>query len=293
MDNTPSEIKRVIAVGNFDGVHTGHMKVLKAAISIAEKKHLLSAAMTFYPLPRDFFGGEGTVKRITDEKTKSELILSSGINEHLIVKFDGKLAGRSSDGFTAMLKNDYDCDTVICGGNFRFGKNAAYGTEELKLSCEKYGIESVAVPYLEGVSSSRIRELIVEGCVNEAASLLGRPFAISGKVLHGRHIGTEIGFPTVNITAEKGLLLPRFGVYETKVSCGGMVFKGLTNVGVAPTVSGNLGEIRTETFLIDTDEDLYEKEIKVEFIKFIRSEKKFKSLELLKKQISTDLKSLG
>ncbi len=284
--------ERVIAVGNFDGVHIGHAKVLKTAAKLAEKKGILAAAMTFYPYPKDFFSGEGTVKKITDERTKTKLILQTGMIEHIIEEFNHELAGMDSDEFALMLKNKYNCTDIVCGSNFRFGKNAAYDTVALENSCKKFGMGAVICDYEDGFSSTRIRELISEGDVTAAAKLLGRNFDIHGKVLHGRHIGTEIGFPTVNLTSEKGMILPRFGVYETKVIIGENVFTGITNVGLAPTVSDDQTNIRTETFLLNTNLDLYEKDIKVEFIRFIRPEKKFGSLEELKKQIKSDIEQI-
>lgn len=293
MSTIDPKIKRVIAVGNFDGVHLGHAKVLKTASKLAKERNEASAAMTFYPYPKDFFCGEGTVKKITDEKTKTELILQTGINEHITEKFNAEIANMNDEEFALMLKNKYNCTAVVCGSNFRFGKNAAFGTEELKKACEKFGMGAVICSYEEGFSSTRIRQLLTKGDVETAAKLLGRNFDIHGKVLHGRHIGTEIGFPTVNLTSEKDLILPRFGVYETKVTCGEEVFTGITNVGLAPTVSDGKTNVRTETFLLNTKIDLYEKEIKVEFIKFIRPEKKFGSLEELKKQIKSDINQIG
>lgn len=293
MENTVNSLntKKVIAVGNFDGVHLGHAKVLATAAKTASEKGISSAALTFLPYPKDFFFGEGTVKRLTDDKTKTELILEKGINEHVTEEFNGKIANMDADEFTVFIKNKYNCAVIVCGSDFRFGKKAAYGTEDLKKACEKHGMEAVICVYEEGFSSTRVRELLLEGKVREAAQILGRPFEIHGKVLHGRHIGTEIGYPTLNLTSEKSMILPRFGVYQTKVSCDGEVFTGITNVGIAPTVS-ETANIRTETFLLNTSRDLYGKTIKVEFIKFIRPEKKFTSLEELKKQIKIDLEQI-
>ncbi len=292
MSTTIPKNKRVIAVGNFDGVHLGHSKVLKTASETAQKSGLTSAAMTFYPYPKDFFCGEGTVKKITDEKNKTKLILLNGIDEHITEEFNNKLAEMDSDEFVLMLKNKYNCSTIVCGSNFRFGKKAAYDTDDLKISCEKAGLEAIICSYEEGFSSTNIRELISMGEVEKASELLGRRFDIRGKVLHGRRIGTEIGFPTVNLTSEKDMLLPRFGVYETVVTCEGKTFKGITNVGLAPTVSDGQSTVRTETFLLDTNIDLYEKELKVEFVRFIRPEKKFSSLDELKKQIKHDIEEI-
>lgn len=292
LDKAYPNRKRVIAVGNFDGVHLGHAKVLRTASALAAERHESSAAMTFYPYPKDFFFGEGTVRKITDEKTKTDLILQNGIDEHIIEPFGTELANMDSTDFALYLKNKYNCSTVVCGGNFRFGKRAAYDTEDLKKACSSLEMAAVICEYEEGFSSTAVRNLVLEGNVSKAAEILGRNFELHGTVLHGRHIGTGIGFPTVNLSSEKDLLLPKFGVYETKVLCDGEEFKGLTNVGTAPTVSGNETAVRTETFLLNTNKDLYDKEIKVEFVRFIRSEKKFASLEELKIQIQNDLNEI-
>ncbi|MBQ7014557.1 MAG: bifunctional riboflavin kinase/FAD synthetase [Clostridia bacterium] len=294
MENTitkNSNKKRVIAVGNFDGVHLGHAKVLQTAAKLASEQNAISAALTFLPYPKDFFLGEGTVKRITDNNTKTELILKQGISEHITEEFNQKLSDMNADEFTMLLKNKYNCSAIVCGANFKFGKKAAYGAEDMKKACEKQNMKAVVCVYEEGFSSTAVRELILEGKVSEAAQILGRPFELHGTVLHGRHIGTEIGFPTVNLTANENFLLPKFGVYETRVICEDEFFTGITNVGIAPTVSESKN-VRIETFLLNTNKNLYGKEIKVEFIKFIRAEKKFTSLEELKTQIKIDLSQI-
>jgi len=288
MENTKINTKKVIAVGNFDGVHLGHVKVLKTAAKLAIERNESSAALTFMPHPKDFFFGEGTVRKITDNKTKTELILKTGIGEHITEKFNQTIANMNAEEFVLLLKTKYNCSIIVCGANFRFGKKAAYTTEDLKNACEKYNMTAVICVYKEGFSSTAVRDFLLEGKVDKAAHILGRPFEIYGKVLHGRHLGTEIGFPTVNLTSHPNLILPKFGVYETKVICDNEVFTGITNVGIAPTVSDSKN-IRTETFLLNTNKDLYEKDIKVEFIKFIRPEKKFESLNALKEQIAADL----
>lgn len=284
--------KRVIAVGNFDGVHLGHSKVLRTASFLATERDEASAAMTFYPHPKDFFMGEGTVKKITDEKTKTELILQNGINEHIVEAFGTELANMDANAFALHLKEKYYCSTVVCGGNFRFGKRAAYGTEDLQKACHENGMSAVICSYEEGFSSTAVRNFLSEGNVEKAAEILGRPFELHGKVLRGRHIGTGIGFPTVNLSSDKSQILPKFGVYETKITCDGEEFKGLTNVGTAPTVAENDPIIRTETFILNTSKNLYDKDIKVEFIRFIRNEQKFGSLEELKTQIQKDLSEI-
>lgn len=281
--------KKVIAIGNFDGVHLGHTKVLKTAVNIAEEQKIQAAAMTFFPHPKDYFGGPNTVLKITDEETKTKLILALGVEFHITEPFNNVLANFDAEDFTKMLKEKYACTTVVCGGNFRFGRNAAYGVTELQNACEKFGMNAVVCEYEKGFSSTAIRDFITQGNVSEAAKLLGRNFNLSGIVRHGRHIGEGLGFPTVNLKTAEGLLLPRFGVYSTEVTCEDKSFKGITNVGLAPTVKDGKSEVRTETFLLNTNLNLYEKFIKVEFKDFIRPEIKFESLEQLKSQIKKDL----
>lgn len=176
MSQTILKNEKVIAVGNFDGVHLGHVKVLKAAVALAKELNCIAAAMTFNPHPRDFFAGKGSVEKITDEITKTELILQCGIRDHIIEAFNWEFAEMDAEKFADYLKNKFNCCAIVCGANFRFGKKAAYGTEELKKACEKFQMKALICNYEEGFSSTRIRNLLTEGDVTGAEKLLGRPF---------------------------------------------------------------------------------------------------------------------
>lgn len=283
-DNRPS----VVAVGNFDGVHKGHQLVFSHTLKIAATENLYSVALTFSPHPRNFFNTACPVKMITDDDYKRELILSLGIEKVFFQKFDKEFASLDSEAFVLYLKNTFSCKAIVCGENFRFGKGAAYRTDDLSAVCEKYGMKLHVVPVDPYVNSSAVRAFLEQGNPSAAAELLGRPYSISSSVFYGKQLGTKIGFPTMNQKLFEGSVVPKFGVYAGFVEIDGKQFKCIVNIGYRPTVNSDISDVDAETHIFDFSGDLYGKTVRVYIVEFIREERKFKNPIELSEQIKSD-----
>ncbi len=281
-----TEYRTSLALGFFDGVHIGHRSVIRSAVT--EKGELKSAVLTFscgsiLPMKRQAL--------LNSDRQKSRLIETLGVDILICADFE-ELRGLSGEDFvSSVLREKLRAKKVFCGENYRFGKGASCGTEELRSYSEKHGIEVVVCsPVYDGgqpVSSTRVRRLIEEGAIEEANRLLSYPFEIEGVIERGNHIGSMLGFPTVNIPLMTNAVVPRFGVYESEIIIGGRPYRGATNIGVHPTVKEKSSPL-CETFILDFDgEELYETEIRCRLIRFIRTEKKFKE------QIHNDIKSIS
>ncbi len=285
MNNT----KTAAALGIFDGVHLGHRAVLAAAAE--QKKNGLSPnVFTFAPELTALKGAEGFI--YTESEKKTVILEECGIENIFSAEFE-KICGMDGETFVKnILCGEMNVGFVSCGSNFHFGKNASCGVSELSEFGKKYGFEvRVVSDVLCGnckVSSTSIRELLAAGNVNRAAEFLGTPYMILKTVEHGAEIGRTIGFPTANQFFAKGQLVPSFGVYASRTSVNGKTYRSMTNIGIKPTVSYG-GSPLAETYIDGFSGDIYGQTIKVELLDFLRPEKKFSSLEELKKQISDDI----
>lgn len=279
--------KRVLALGFFDGVHRGHASILQAACRLAGEKRAESGAVTFERHPRALVRGRAP-DLITSFSRRCQLIRQAGIQEVFALPFDQEMADTSPEDFAAMLQARFGAVAVVCGENFRFGKNAA-GTPDF---LREIGLEvQVCKPVYSGkelVSSTRIRNCVREGHVHRAAQLLGRPFFIEGPVVSGYQVGRKLGYPTINIAPMAGGLIPRRGVYVTDVSIGGQAYRGVTNVGTRPTFT-DADIISIESHLLTFRGDLYGAEAEVRFLRYLRPERSFESGEALRAQIAADI----
>lgn len=283
--------KKAVALGLFDGVHLGHRAVINAAL--AQRGNGLSPAVfTFEPdcVLRKSGGSSGFIYT----KTEKEILLLEeiGVDDIISPPF-GELCGLSGEEFAEeILSRQLRAALVCCGDDFRFGKNASCGAQELISFGKRFGFEVEVVGAVEyggsTVSSSRIRELLLSGDIASANSLLGSSYFISAEVTDGNHIGRTIDFPTINQDFAEGQLVPRYGVYRTFTNVGGRVLPSVTNIGVKPTVEGVRRPL-AETHIIGYSGDLYGKNVDVSFESFIRPETKFGSLDELKAQISADI----
>lgn len=284
--------KRVIALGFFDGVHTGHGRLLEKTVDIAKKTGFLPSVMTYSNHPSEILA-PAPVGLINTMEERCELIRELyGIEDIIVKEFTSEYASLSCENFfEKIILNELNAGYVVAGFDFRFGKGGSGDGETLRSLCEKNGIGCEIIGAVmhggEAVSSSRIRECIKRGDVAQAAELLGHYHCRISTVERGRRIGTEIGFPTVNQPMSGNICIPKYGVYATRVTIGEKNYFGVTNVGIAPTVT-DAGIPRAETNILGFDGDLYGKRIKVEFLGFIREEKKFASKEELSKQIAAD-----
>lgn len=279
-----------VALGFFDGVHLGHIKVIKTAKSYGLKTVVLSFEQHPYEVLK-----EKIVLRLMTNEQKEKVFEDLGVDILVYLNF-GVIRELSPEQFIKdILKKQLNARAVICGFNYKFGKGAAAGVQELEQFSGYYDYKVRSLPSINindiPVSSTRIRALIEMGEIEKADILLGRPFSISFEVIHGRKLGRSLGTPTINQSLPLWFIKPRFGVYATNVIIAGKHLPAVTNVGKKPTVdSFGSDTILAETYIPSFNEDLYGKTITVEFMKFIRDEMKFDSIEELKTQIFKDIK---
>lgn len=288
-DLTPSIGDSAVALGSFDGLHIGHKKVISSAVS-GKKQGLVPTVLTFAQNPLTDLGGSAGGEIITREQ-KIELLKDFGIEQLYILQFSAIKDLSSEEFVEQILMRVCRAKKVCCGFNFTFGCGGRGNSQTLSNICKQRGIETqVAGAVLfdgEPVSSTRIRGLIANGDVDEAAKLLGRPYGYCSEVQHGRRIGHKLGTPTVNQAIPTDFVLPLFGVYASKVYFEGREYCGVTNVGVNPTVGVTCA--LAETWLPDYHgEDFYGKMIRVDLVKFLRPEVKFDGLAELREAILKD-----
>lgn len=279
-----------VALGNFDGMHKGHKKVISRCIERARELNCPSVVYTFEEHPKIVLGED--LKYITINSAK-EKVIKEYLNPDFLIfrKIDKDFLGITPQEFaTDILKDRLNAKCVVVGEHYTFGKKGEGTSVLLKQFCDDLGIETEIIPLLEEngsvISSTSIREAIVDGDIETANKNLGYKFFIDGEIVHGNHIGTSLGFPTINIIPDIKQILPEFGVYATKTVIDQKEYLSVTNVGVKPTIGNDSPVI--ETYLFDTNEDLYQKKASIIFYKKLRSEKKFLGLEELKAQIKAD-----
>lgn len=283
-------VQSSIALGFFDGVHTAHRAIIETAVRKAEMRGLRPVVLTFDKAPSEVLFGSAP-PYITTLEEKERLINDLGAQMCLMHTSRSLLSMTAEEFAEKILVQEYNAAEVTCGFNYRFGSEGCGDTQLLTKLGKRFGFNVTVVGERisggETVSSSRIRTLISSGRIEEANILLGRSFSISGTVEHGKRLGRTIGFPTANVYPQSGALLPMSGVYETVVEINGERLSAITNTGTNPTVGKET--LRTETYIPSAEVDLYGKRITVEFVRFIRPEKKFSDLEALKRQIREDL----
>ena len=282
---------RVVAIGNFDGVHLGHRSLLQLAVDRARERNLKSAVLTFRPHPMKLLFPERRVFLITSEERKARLIGECGVDELVIAPFTHRFADLTAEEFVReVLVEHLGAEAVVVGENYAFGRNREGTIERLRRFGEEYGFTVlVAPPCLVGgelVSSTKIREAIMQGEIERASRFLGRPCAIVGRVVRGKGRGKGLGFPTANLVSEVELY-PREGVYAVWAEFDGRRYPAVVNIGHNPTF-GDTG-LTVEAHILDFDGDLYDREIKIVFIEYLRSEKKCSSLEELCRLIAADV----
>lgn len=272
---------RRVAVGTFDGVHRGHRAVIDGADTV----------LTFDPHPACVIAPGGAPRLLTDLPRRVELIATLGVEEVVVIPFDHDFAARSAEDFIDdVLVRSLQATHVSVGENFRFGHHARGDTALLTADGR---FETRVVPLLEidgeVVSSSHIRGLVLGGAVEYADRLLGAPFTVVGEVAHGDKRGRTLGFPTANLVPQDGYVVPGHGVYACRATTAdGAVHVAATNVGVRPMFETGRGEL-IEAFLVGFEGDLYGTELRVEFLKRLRGEKRFESVDALVEQMQHDV----
>ena len=275
---SPGELEpaqRAVALGTFDGVHRGHRAVIDAVGATG----LRATVLTFEPHPRLVLGYD--VQLLTTLDRRLELIGEAGLDEVLVVEFTQELSRREPEAFVAEYLTGIGTEVVVAGEDFRFGAGRRGDVALLRL----LGLEVRPVPLVEGVSSSRIRELVREGDLPGAAALLGRPFELEGEVVYGDQRGGTLGFPTANLAPDPHLLVPAYGIYAGEA----LGHRVAASIGVNPHYGGS--ERRIEAFLLDFEGDLYGSRLRLELWERLREERAFGSEEELVAQIAADVEA--
>jgi riboflavin kinase / FMN adenylyltransferase len=284
----------VVAIGNFDGVHRGHLAVIKRALTLAQELNCPCAVLTFEPHPADFFKGPNTIFRLTPRDAKARALEQLGIDGMIVITFDKVLASLPAEAFVAeILVRRLRVRVVVAGYDFHFGAGRSGSPAFLKEAGKRRGfaveiVERVAAGTQdnnEAASSTAARAALEAGDVEDAARLLGHPFAIIGKVIHGQELGRTLGFPTANLLPDPSCRL-RHGIYAVRVVARAKTYDGVASYGRRPTFDN--GHALLEAFLFDFSGDLYGETIEVFFIGWIRAEAKFASAAALIAQMKRD-----
>lgn len=275
-----------IAIGGFDGVHIGHRAMIEKLVSEAKSKGVPAAIFTFNTddSPKETF------KLLASDKQKAEIFSMLGVDIVISVPFS-EIKNISASDFAKSLFCDFSAKSVICGYDFRFGKNREGDVSLIKERLSPLGVNIVTPKAVcfdgKPISSTSIRTLISEGRIAKANELLGREFSFSSEVVCGIQLARELGFPTANQVYPENLVLPRFGVYATEIIIDEKNYRGISNIGVKPTFGGNEKPL-CETYIFDFCGDCYGKTALIRFVDFIRTELKFNSKEELSAQIKKD-----
>lgn len=282
-----------LALGYFDGVHLGHQAVIKNAVNYAKQNGGKSAVITFKDHPCCFFHGV-CPKYILTREYREKFIADLGVDYLYELDFE-KLAGLSAEEYLEnILIKHFSPKSISTGFNHNFGHNKTGDVKFLEQESVKYNYKYFALPPQkydgEVISSTKIRKLLSDGQIDTANKMLGRNFIIEGTVIKGRQIGRTIGFRTANILYPLELIDIPFGVYSVLVNYASQTYQGIANFGVRPTVNGHGALL--EVHILDFERDIYGEVLEVKFIKMLRTERKFDSLDSLKQQISRDIKSI-
>ena len=295
IDNFSINSESIITLGTFDGVHKGHQKILKKLIKEAKKLNLESIVLTFFPHPRTVLNPNFPLKLINTINERTRLFEKSGIDTLITHSFDKNFSELTPKKFVKdILVNKLNIKKILIGYDHRFGKNRTAGIKDLKTLGLKYNFKVIEISVQEqnnvSISSTKIRNSIIQGNIKKAKSYLGYDFSLKGKVVKGNEIGRTIGFPTANLEIEENYkLIPKNGVYLIYTILEKQVFFGMMNIGVKPTLKIEKESI--EVNLFDWEKDIYGEFIEVFILDYIRDETKFDSLTDLTDQIKIDKKT--
>ena len=281
----------VATIGTFDGVHLGHQALLDRARTEARKRGAKSVALVFKEQPRAFIKPTNQVTYLSDIESRRSIIESKGIDHVIELEFGTAIQKLSSDEFVSALKERIGLVSLVLGPGAMIGADRA-GVEQLSSGSVHTDIDFLGVPSIvvdgEAVSSSVIRIAVVSGNCELASRMLGRNYSINGVVAHGEKRGREIGFPTANIETQFPVTVPENGIYATLVEVDGVIHQAAISIGVRPTFEEDGGRT-IEAYLLDFDGDLYTKRLRLEFVKQLRSEVAFESVEQLVEQMNKDV----
>jgi riboflavin kinase/FMN adenylyltransferase len=291
-DVRPAHWKQpVLALGNFDGLHRGHRKILDRLQRVAGERRATSVVMTFDPHPPRVVRPDKAPPLLMTKAQKLEGLAQAGVDGAAIVRFTHDLSQWEPETFVRTVLVEWlRVSEVWVGANFLFGHDRAGNFSLLRTLGARYGFKAEKIDPVRYkdfvVSSTRVRRLVTEARVDEAAALLGHPYVVEGVVVRGAQRGRTIGFPTANLCTENELMPPH-GVYATNAIINGIVMPSVTNIGTRPTVDSS-GKTAVETHIFDLERDLYGATMRLAFVQRLRDERAFDSLDLLKSQIAAD-----
>ena len=296
IENINIEGFSAVTVGKFDGIHRGHGLLTKKLVGYAGKNDLSSVAVTFDISPRLKLNKEDEIgQNIITASERAMLLGKEGVDFLLELEFTEALMTMEPEAFIEMLFEKLNMRYIICGTDFTFGYKGRGDVKLLKKLGEKMGFVTEVIEKIQSekrdISSTYIREEILAGRIDKANALLGYDYFVYGKVVHGNRIGTKLDMPTINMIPTSDKLLPPKGVYLSRVALKDMMLTGVTNLGMRPTIDEEKKVLSVETHILDFSGDLYDKDVMVEFLRFIRPEKKFAGLKELKEQIKKDIKA--
>lgn len=279
----------VAAIGTFDGVHRGHRSVITALTEYAKQHEMDPLVITFSRHPLQLIDPERSPAMLTTLAKKKKLLTEAGAQVK-VVDFDESLRATTARQWMQYLYNDWNVRALVIGYDNTFGSDGVnLSLEDYRKIGEEIGLKVITVDEIKGVSSSAIRKAVKSGNMELACEMLGRPYSITGKVIHGQQIGQNLGFPTANVEIPEGVAIPKPGAYSAvvKILDDGSKYPAMVNVGTRPTLMrGN--DLQIEAHLLDFSGNLYDKEITVRFLSRLRDETKFDSIEALKAQLETD-----
>lgn len=289
--NVP-RIPMCACIGYFDGMHRGHQALIKETVEMAKQKNCETALITFDPDPWVTIKGLKNVKHITTIRERINKAVALGIQNIVVLKFDIHMAQLPPEEFVHHVLGKLNLQGLICGFDFHYGAMGS-GTAETLQKQAAYDVKIVGEidDDLGKISSTRISQCITEGDMEQAAEMLGSYFSMEGVVVHGRHIGTELGFPTANVSYSQEYLLPKPGVYACFAVVGKQRYKAMANIGHNPTFD-YLQDLSLEAYLLDFQGDIYEHNIRLEFVHYMREERAFKSKINLVMQLEQDVRDV-
>ncbi len=287
-----SNLPSVVTIGTFDGVHIGHQKIIKRLINTGKDEGLQSVILTFFPHPRMVLQKDSNIKLINTLDERHDILDDLGLDYLLIKKFTKEFSRLSAEDFVKeILVDKLNAKKVIIGYDHRFGRNRKADINDLKDFGIKYGFEVEEISAQDindvAVSSTKIRNAIIEGNIGKANAYLGYDFMLTGHVTKGKGLGRRLNFPTANIEIKEDYkIIPKQGSYIVSSRIKDIVVYGMMNIGMNPTVNGSMQTIEVHFF--DFDEDIYNQDIQIDLLHRIRDEEKFESVEALKLQLAKD-----
>lgn len=281
-----------LAIGAFDGLHKGHQLIIKQAIKIARKNNYPAAVLSFHPHPLKIIAGKNPPPAVVSRRQKISLLAEMGVDYYFEQEFNQEFAHLRAENFiNDILIDKIRVNTIVVGDDFRFAYKNEGNVDILREMGKLHNFKAEIISQLHAsddrISSTRIRKLLKAGELKQAKKLLGRPYQICGKVIHGKKRGRTMGFPTANLKLEADYALPPEGVYAVKVNIDQQEYIGAANLGYNPTFNNQ--EISFEVYLLDFKKDIYGKRLCVDLIEFIRGERQFKNKEELINQMQQDI----